>query len=479
MSSLDDVPGAAIRVDEEFVVRDANPRTSIVFREPVEDIIGRSIDSYHESGLFDASALELWETKLEDVQSGATDDVTTTITFRPETDDRWEYDLRLRRVSDDGDVQCSFRSVGTSRRYEKTVTALHAATRRLMTADSVDAVLQRTAESAHEVLGFPGTGVRRYDPEREVLEFVAFGARVTGVDSRPPRDIADSPQGEAFRTGKTVVEAVNHEEDEYDRSSFTETMYVPIGETGVLGLGTIGNRFDETDLQFAEILADNAVAAISLVSANESLRRERERLDQFASVVSHDLKNPLNVAQLRTELLDQEVESDHLGDITQALDRMEQMIDSLLALARGGQIIGDRQPVDLADLVSKCWNTVEPRIDAELVCQTALTVKADETRLASLFENLLRNAVEHGGDDVTVTVGELADGFYVADDGEGIPPDEREEVFENGYSTADDGSGFGLSIVKRVAEAHGWEVVVTEGDDGGSRFEITGVETVS
>ncbi|MFC7058719.1 GAF domain-containing protein [Halovenus salina] len=98
--------------------------------------------------------------------------------------------------------------------------------------------------------------------------------------------------GEAFRTGKTVVEAVNHEEDEYDRSSFTETMYVPIGETGVLGLGTIGNRFDETDLQFAEILADNAVAAISLVSANESLRRERERLDQFASVVSHDLKNP-------------------------------------------------------------------------------------------------------------------------------------------------------------------------------------------
>ncbi|MFC7058718.1 sensor histidine kinase [Halovenus salina] len=185
------------------------------------------------------------------------------------------------------------------------------------------------------------------------------------------------------------------------------------------------------------------------------------------------------MAQLRTELLDQEVESDHLGDITQALDRMEQMIDSLLALARGGQIIGDRQPVDLADLVSKCWNTVEPRIDAELVCQTALTVKADETRLASLFENLLRNAVEHGGDDVTVTVGELADGFYVADDGEGIPPDEREEVFENGYSTADDGSGFGLSIVKRVAEAHGWEVVVTEGDDGGSRFEITGVETVS
>jgi signal transduction histidine kinase len=88
----------------------------------------------------------------------------------------------------------------------------------------------------------------------------------------------------------------------------------------------------------------------------------------------------------------------------------------------------------------------------------------------------MRNAVEHGGDDVTVAVGALNDGFYVEDDGAGISEADREDVFEPGYSTSEDGTGFGLSIGKRVADAHGWNVRVTDGSDGGARFEIIGVE---
>jgi signal transduction histidine kinase len=82
---------------------------------------------------------------------------------------------------------------------------------------------------------------------------------------------------------------------------------------------------------------------------------------------------------------------------------------------------------------------------------------------------------------VTVTVGELADcdGFYVADDGPGIPADERETVFESGYSTAADGTGFGLSIVEEIASAHGWAVRVTDSAEGGARFEVAGVDVVS
>lgn len=88
------------------------------------------------------------------------------------------------------------------------------------------------------------------------------------------------------------------------------------------------------------------------------------------------------------------------------------------------------------------------------------------------------NAVELTTPDVTVSVGELPGGFYVADDGPGIPPAERERVFDTGYSTTDDGTGFGLSIVQRAVDAHGWEITVTEGTDGGARFEITGVDIV-
>ena len=90
-----------------------------------------------------------------------------------------------------------------------------------------------------------------------------------------------------------------------------------------------------------------------------------------------------------------------------------------------------------------------------------------------MLENLLRNSLEHGGETVTVTIGDIDRGFYVEDDGPGIPPEERDRVFDAGYSTNSEGTGFGLSIVSDVAEAHGWNVTVTEGRSGGARFEIT------
>ena len=114
------------------------------------------------------------------------------------------------------------------------------------------------------------------------------------------------------------------------------------------------------------------------------------------------------------------------------------------------------------------------------------------------MENLIRNAVEHGGDDVAITVGSLGDrkadggddgangeatektsgevGFFVEDDGPGIPEANRDEAFDAGYSTSREGTGFGLRIVEQVATAHGWSVRVTESREGGARFEVTGVE---
>ena len=103
------------------------------------------------------------------------------------------------------------------------------------------------------------------------------------------------------------------------------------------------------------------------------------------------------------------------------------------------------------------------------------TVESDRSRLTELFENLCRNAIEHGGEGVTVTVGATQAGFFIADDGPGIPDGERRAVFESGYSTTADGTGFGLAIVSRIAEAHGWTVTATESESGGARFEFAGV----
>lgn len=184
------------------------------------------------------------------------------------------------------------------------------------------------------------------------------------------------------------------------------------------------------------------------------LRRQNERLEEFASVVSHDLRSPLNTIDGRVALARRDCDSDHLAAAETAIDRMERIIDDVLRLARQGRDIGATEPVELRTAVDDAWQLVAndqqqgtllyPDGDGDGALPT---IEADPDRLSQLLENLLASALEHGGADVTVSVGPLDDGFYIEDDGDGIAEDEREEVFSAGYSTSRDGTGFGLSIL--------------------------------
>jgi signal transduction histidine kinase len=234
------------------------------------------------------------------------------------------------------------------------------------------------------------------------------------------------------------------------------------------------------------------VYAARLQRSKATLQRETDRLEEFASIVSHDLRTPLGVAKGRLDLARDiadglgEEPAGHLADARDALDRMDALIDELLALAREGEATGTRR-IDLAAVADRCWADLDAD-EAELVDDDAPPVVADPGLLGQLLENLLSNAVEHGSKSAresedaaehggdTVTVGALPDGFYVADDGPGVPDSEREQVFETGYTTVDDGAGIGLGVVRRVADAHGWEVAVGESASGGARFEVTGVD---
>ncbi|MFC7135970.1 sensor histidine kinase [Halobaculum litoreum] len=149
---------------------------------------------------------------------------------------------------------------------------------------------------------------------------------------------------------------------------------------------------------------------------------------------------------------------------------MRTLIDDLLRLAREGRVVGDAEPVGIAETARRAWRIVDTA-DATLSVADG-TVDADPERLCELFENLFRNAIEHAGDGVTVRVEPTDGGFVVADDGPGVPPARREDVFEAGVSTADDGTGFGLAIVRRIAEAHGWSVTLEDGENGGARFRF-------
>ena len=226
-----------------------------------------------------------------------------------------------------------------------------------------------------------------------------------------------------------------------------------------------------------------------LEESRRELERQNERLDRVAATISHDLRNPLNVASGRLELLRAELEDGdaelHAAKVAQAHDRMGDIVEEVLTLAREGRDVDELAAVDIEAAAAEAWANVETG-GASLDVAVDGAVWADRSSLLTVFENLFRNAVEHAspadgdgagrsdGGGTTVRVGQVEDGFYVADDGPGIPDDERDQVFEHGYTTSEDGTGFGLAIVETVAETHGWTAEATEGPDGGARFVFRG-----
>ncbi|WP_436929554.1 ATP-binding protein [Halosimplex halobium] len=226
------------------------------------------------------------------------------------------------------------------------------------------------------------------------------------------------------------------------------------------------------------------------------LREQNDRLNEFASVIGHDLRNPMGAVRHRIEMARRTGDERHLEDAVSALDRMDELLRDLLRMARQGEQLGRTEPVSLAEVARGAWDNV-PTGENSLVVADDPTVVADRGRLTQLLENLFVNSVEHGStspasqaqqdtvehgaDDppgtVEVRVGVGEDGcLFVEDDGRGIPEADRGDVFESGFSTAADGTGYGLAIVRQVARAHGWEAAATESADGGARFEFRGVE---
>jgi signal transduction histidine kinase len=211
------------------------------------------------------------------------------------------------------------------------------------------------------------------------------------------------------------------------------------------------------------------------------LATQNERLDQVASTISHDLRNPINVAQGYGEMLEQLVDEDGLADadaadvqeyvdkIRHSHERMLEIIEDILTIAREGKSVEETEQLSLETVAREAWENVDTG-EASLTVSTDESIQADRSKLLTVFENLVRNAVDHGPPDVTVEVLPTDDGFAVQDDGPGIGPEHREHVFEYGYSTATDSTGLGLSIVRTMAESHGWTVDLDPTYTDGARF---------
>jgi PAS domain S-box-containing protein len=375
--------------------------------------------------------------------------------------------------------------------HERRLTELQERTQRLMHTATKEATAEAAVEAVHDILNSPSGGVHLVSEEGDTLPPTAvIDTYRESFDPPTYRRDADDPISalvwEAFETGEVVV--IDDLRDRVDLAELTPARSViihPLGEYGVfIVTGSQSNAFDPSDETYVELVATSLTTALervqretNLQDREHALERQNERLEQFTDIVSHDLRNPLNVVEGRLALAREERDSEHLDSIGRATERMNALVTDLLTLAREGDTAMEVNPVDVGTLATECWQNVDTE-NATLHTPTTLQIRADESQLRQLFENLTRNAVEHGGADVLVTVGDLPNGFYVEDDGPGIPEAEREAVFDAGYSTSTDGTGFGLRIVEQAVDAHDWAIAIADSEAGGTRFEITGVEIV-
>ncbi|WP_049985860.1 ATP-binding response regulator [Halobellus rufus] len=205
----------------------------------------------------------------------------------------------------------------------------------------------------------------------------------------------------------------------------------------------------------------------------DELERRNHIIQSFASTVSHDLRNPLNVAEGRLELAQETGDFEHLEAVTEAHNRMRNLIDELLRLARNEEL--ETVSISLQEAAHHAWETVSSG-PTELVVEDDVTFEAQASELRRLFENLFWNAIDHG-DATTIRVGRVGDdGIFIADDGAGVPESQRDSVFESGMSTQQNSPGFGLSIVVGIVRNHHWKIDLVESTAGGARFEVSGIE---
>jgi PAS domain S-box-containing protein len=207
----------------------------------------------------------------------------------------------------------------------------------------------------------------------------------------------------------------------------------------------------------------------------QRIERQLAQLNEFGRILSHDLSTPFNTLQGRMELTRETGDTGHLKVAARAAQRVKEIIDEVSRVMQEAEVVDEFAELDFESEVREVWEALETA-DASLTVEDTGTIRADRSALKRLLENLLKNAIEHGGSSVDVRAGIFTGGFFLEDDGPGIPDEDHEDVFTPGFTTKDGGQGLGLASVRQIVQAHGWHVRVRTGDGDGTRFEVSNVE---
>ncbi|MFW5905654.1 MAG: sensor histidine kinase, partial [archaeon] len=283
--------------------------------------------------------------------------------------------------------------------YERVMAALHSVANDLTEIDSRERICRRTIEAAEHLLDFDFSIIALEDDG--MLRPAAVSTEMS-IDEYDTMSIHDGIAGETYRTERSfLIEDTTKKEMVQGETPWRSIISLPVGQHGNFqAVDEAVGAFGEQDLRLAELLVTHTANHLDRVAAKESLEEQNERLNEFASIVSHDLRNPLNVATGHLELAASECDTEHIDEVERALSRMENLIDTLLVLARQGESISETQSVSLDSVVDASWSNVSVG-EATINGNTGATIKADRDRVGQLLENLFRNAIDHGGENVT------------------------------------------------------------------------------
>lgn len=283
--------------------------------------------------------------------------------------------------------------------------------------------------------------------------------------------------------GDNAFEYIHPDDQEYAMLTFYHLLEHPEKQA------KIEYRFKDPDREWpvlearAKNLLDDEVVQGFVVNTRDvtksvareaELRHQRNQLENLRKSLTHDLKSPLTVAFSTLTLFRETGDEEHVKQINQSLKRINQILDQMAELSEYDESISETAKVKLETVLSAAWEMVDTA-NAQLQIVDSKVFEADPGWMQQLFENLIRNAIDHGGQDVTITVSIENDAIIFEDDGPGIDRDDRSKVFEPGYATGN-GLGYGLVIVKQIVLGHGWDISIEDGGEGGARLVIEGIE---
>jgi len=391
-----------------------------------------------------------------------------------------------------------FTDITAQKERERQFETLSEGTEGLLNARSVEGVVAATRTLVVDLFDDLLIGIWRYDPESG--SYQPLMGTVCGRNGQRVEDLSPVPAREAEQsTGDQGDVAFDETAPGFDTAVFDDTLTpheFNIHTTTVrqlpdpyrLTISQFDRDLSDSDQHLIDLIVANTQAAIRRVNREEALTRRNDQLEFVNSLLRHDIQNSMTIIRARGQALaeslsDQEAEYgrtivDQSDDVIDLIDQFRVLLDALTDIGTH-----NTKPVHLSSVLEDRVTTLQttyPDITVTTDIPDETTVRADDM-LGNVLGNVLDNAVEHNDTaeprlDVSVTECDQIVVVRIADNGPGVPDDQKETIFRRGnrgLKESDIGSGFGLFFVDTMMENYGGDVTVSDDEPRGAVFELS------